>query len=210
MRLYATTGQRQKALLQYERLRQALSEVFQTEPDAETRRLHQENQADRFTRVRPRSGSRLPEEGARHNLPNAPSSFVGREREVVEVKRSLAMTQVLTLTGTGGAGKTRLALEVASDLVGAYPDGTWLVELAPLSDPVLAPQAVAAALGVREQPGRSLTDALADNLRTKDLLLVLDNCEHLVDAAARLANTPISGRHSIGRWARTPTKVPQR
>jgi predicted ATPase len=93
------------------------------------------------------------------------------------------------LTGAGGAGKTRLALEVARDLLGAYPDGVWLVELAPLSDPALTPQAVAAALGVHEQPGRALTDTLTDHLRAKDSLLVIDNCEHLVDAAAHLAAT---------------------
>ncbi len=98
----------------------------------------------------------------------------------------------MTLTGAGGSGKTRLALEAARDLVSMYSDGAWLVELAPLSNPELAPQAVAAALGVRKQPGRQLKDTLTDHLRTKDLLLVLDNCEHLVDAAARLAEALLS------------------
>ena len=92
------------------------------------------------------------------------------------------MTRLLTLTGAGGCGKTRLALEVARDLVGAYPDGVWLVELAPLSDPTLVAQAVAQALGVREQPGRPLLETLKDTLRTKKMLLVVDNCEHLVEA----------------------------
>ena len=80
---------------------------------------------------------------------------MGREREMVEVKRELAMTRLLTLTGVGGSGKTRLALEVARDLVGAYPDGVWLVELAPLSEEALVPKAVAEALGVPERPGRA-------------------------------------------------------
>ncbi len=107
---------------------------------------------------------------------------------MVGLKRELAMTRLLTLTGAGGSGKTRLALEVARDLAGAYPDGVWFVELAPLSDPDLVPQAVAGASGVREQPGRSLVDTLADALRGRRMLLILDNCEHLVDAAARLVD----------------------
>jgi predicted ATPase len=99
------------------------------------------------------------------------------------------MTRLLTLTGAGGCGKTRLALEVARELIGAYPDGVWLVELAPLSEGALAVQAVAAALGVQEQPDRSLTDTLVNHLRAKRTLLVMDNCEHLLDAVARLADT---------------------
>ena len=111
---------------------------------------------------------------------------------MLEVKRALAMTRLLTLTGAGGSGKTRLALEVARDLVGAYPDGVWLVELAPLSEGALVPQAVARPVGVPEQPGRPLTDTLVDALREKRLLLVLDNCEHLVEAAAQLADALLS------------------
>ena len=92
----------------------------------------------------------------------------------------------------GGAGKTRLALEVARDLIGTYPDGVWLVELAPLFDPTLVPRAVAAALGVREQPDRSLTQTLSNHLRSGHTLVVLDNCEHLIDAAARLVKDLLS------------------
>jgi predicted ATPase/DNA-binding CsgD family transcriptional regulator len=106
----------------------------------------------------------------------------------VEVKRGLSMTRLLTLTGAGGSGKTRLALEVARDQLGAYPDGVWLVELAGLSEGDLVPQAVAAALEVKEQPSRPLTDTLVDYLRDKVMLLLVDNCEHLVEAAARLAD----------------------
>jgi non-specific serine/threonine protein kinase len=108
---------------------------------------------------------------------------------MLEVKRVLAMTRLLTLTGAGGSGKTRLALEVARDLVGSYADGVWLVELAPLSERALVPQAVAEALEVREQPGQPLTDTLIDALRPKNVLLVLDNCEHLIRTTVRLANT---------------------
>jgi non-specific serine/threonine protein kinase len=129
------------------------------------------------------------EEARRHNLPLARTSFVGRERERLEVKRLLAMTRLLTLTGAGGCGKTRLALKVASDLVGAYPHGVWLVDLAPLADAELVPQAVAQAVGVHEQPGRPLTETLEDALRSRKMLLVVDNCEHLIEAVVGLVDT---------------------
>ena len=99
------------------------------------------------------------------------------------------MTKLLTLKGAGGCGKTRLAVEVARDLVGAYPEGVWLVDLAPLSEAELVPLAVAQALGVREQPGRPLLETLEDTLRSSKLLLVVDNCEHLVEAVTTLADT---------------------
>ncbi len=91
----------------------------------------------------------------------------------------LSMTRLLTLTGAGGSGKTRLALEVARDLVGIYPDGVWLVELAPLTDGDLVAQEVAGTLEVPEVPGQPLADTLADALGDKELLLIVDNCEHL-------------------------------
>jgi non-specific serine/threonine protein kinase len=115
------------------------------------------------------------------------SSFVGREKELAEVKRLLENNRLLTLTGSGGCGKTRLALAAAGELVEGFEDGVWLVELASLADPSLVPQAVASTLGVREQPGHSLTETLSDHLRSKKVLLVLDNCEHLVEACAELA-----------------------
>src|ERR671916_2136282 len=125
--------------------------------------------------------------GPTHNLPLELSSFVGREKELAEVKRLLKDNRFLTLTGSGGCGKTRLALAAAAELVEGFEDGVWFVELASLADPSLVPQSVAYALGVREQPGRSPTEALSDYLRNRKVLLVLDNCEHLVEACAELA-----------------------
>jgi predicted ATPase len=139
----------------------------------------------------PRGG--LPQSGTegkpKHNLPSAVTSFVGREREMETVRQLLASTRLLTLHGAGGCGKTRLALEVAATLRAEYTDGVWLVELAPLADPVLVPQAIAAALGVREEAGRPLLDTLRDTLRPKHLLLLLDNCEHLLPGCATVAGS---------------------
>jgi predicted ATPase len=128
-----------------------------------------------------------PAEARRNNLPAQLSSFIGREGEVTEIKQLVADTRLLTLTGAGGCGKTRLALRVAADLLSEYADGVWLVELAPVTDPDMVTQLAAEALSIREQPKRSLLETLADQLRSKRLLLVLDNCEHLLDACARLA-----------------------
>ena len=122
-----------------------------------------------------------------YNLPLQLSSFIGREREIAEVEALLADNRLLTLTGAGGSGKTRLGLAAAPEVAGEYEDGVWLVELAPLSDPDLVPQAVAAVFGVRETPGTTLTESLTDYLGSRKTLLFLDNCEHLVDACASLA-----------------------
>jgi predicted ATPase/DNA-binding CsgD family transcriptional regulator len=119
------------------------------------------------------------------------SSFVGREREFADVRRLLADRRLLTLTGPGGAGKTRLAIEVSRELSSAetFADGVWFAGLAPLTDAALLPQTTAAALGVREEPGRAVLETLQESLRARRLLLVLDNCEHLVEACAQLADT---------------------
>ena len=161
----------------------------------ETVTFHEETPAGRASPALS-TGKRPEEESGkdlRNNLPVARSGFVGREREMSEVGRALSSARLLTLTGAGGCGKTRLALEVASDLADAradaYPDGIWIVELASLSEGDLVPGAVAGALGLREQPHIPFTNALVDFLRSKRMLLVLDNCEHLIEACARLADT---------------------
>ncbi|HLV80471.1 MAG TPA: tetratricopeptide repeat protein, partial [Chthonomonadaceae bacterium] len=125
----------------------------------------------------------------RSNLPLALSSFIGREHEQAEVRALLEAARLVTLTGTGGVGKTRLALAVAAELAEGFANGVWLVELAALADPALVSHAVARAVGLREEPGRAVQDTLAASLRPRHLLLVLDNCEHLLPACAELADT---------------------
>ena len=122
-----------------------------------------------------------------NNLPLALTSFVGREREVRVIEELLGHNRLLTLTGPGGSGKTRLASAVASEAAESFEDGAWWVDLAPLSDPTLVSQAVASSLDLRGEQGRAISTVLVEHLEAKNLLLVLDNCEHLVDASAALA-----------------------
>ena len=143
-----------------------------------------------------------------NNLPLQLTSFIGREREFTEIKRLLSTSppaplrlgegspsgrgevspRLVTLTGSGGCGKTRLSLQVGADLSDEFSDGVWLIELAPLSDSALVTQAVTSTLGVREQPGRSLLETLLDYLQSKQLLLIFDNCEHVLSACAQLTD----------------------
>ncbi len=122
-----------------------------------------------------------------NNLPIQLTSFVGREKEMAEVKRLLGSTRLLTLSGMGGTGKTRLSLQVAADVLDQFADGVWLVEFATIDDATVVPETVASALDLRQEPERSLTATLTAYLRGRRLLLIFDNCEHVVEACARLA-----------------------
>ena len=124
----------------------------------------------------------------RHYLPVQLTSFIGREREISELKPLILDHPLVTMLGTGGCGKTRLALQVAADLLDTFPDGSWFVDLAPLSDPGHVTLAVAQALRVSEAPGRDLLDEVTDRLSAERLLLVLDNCEHVIQSAAETAD----------------------
>ncbi len=156
------------------------------------------------------------------NLPFELSSFVGREREMEEVGRVLSEIRLLTLTGPGGSGKTRLALRVARESAEGFSDGVWLVELAPISDPELVGRAVASILGIHEQAGSSWSELLAENLG--NTLLVLDNCEHVIEGCARLAGALLrvcpqlkvlaTSREALGvsgeiSWPVPPLSVPE-
>jgi predicted ATPase len=130
-------------------------------------------------------------------LPRSVTSFLGRSRELAEVQERLQAARLLTLVGGGGCGKTRLALEVARVVLEQYPGGVWLVELASLAEASLVPNQLAGVLGVREEPGRPIIDAVLSALRERHLLLVLDNCEHLVLACAELADALMRGGPAV-------------
>jgi predicted ATPase/class 3 adenylate cyclase len=145
-----------------------------------------------------------------NNLPGELTSFVGRRVELAQIGALLERARLLTLTGAGGCGKTRLALQAAADALDRHPDGVWWVELARLADAALVPAAVIAALGLWEVPGRALLDTLIEHLRTRCALIVLDNCEHLLAACAQLADALLRECPSLTILAtsRAPLGVP--
>jgi len=130
----------------------------------------------------------LPIPAAPNNLPNQLTSFIGREKEIEDVKKLLHDAHMLTLTGPGGTGKTRLSIQAAGEVLDQYPNGVWFVELAPILDPLLVPRTTAIAIGLRDEPQRPVIDMLCDYLREKKMLIILDNCEHLVDACAQMTD----------------------
>jgi class 3 adenylate cyclase len=148
-------------------------------------------------------------ESTPNNLPQQLTSFVGRVRELAEIHRLLAGARLLTLTGPGGIGKTRLSLHVAVDVLDAFPDGVWFVELAAIVDPGLVQKVVAQVLGVQTNADARVMDALCTHLKSRQLLMVLDNCEHLVDACAKLAEALLHAAPTIRILAtsREPLKV---
>lgn len=122
-----------------------------------------------------------------HNLPEQLNSFIGREREIDEIRKFLGASRLVTLTSVGGTGKTRLSLQVAAEMVDQFSNGVWFVELAPVADERRVPQTVASVLGVKEEAGRPVIEALVKYVRDRRMLIILDNCEHLVQACAELA-----------------------
>ncbi|HKY55314.1 MAG TPA: AAA family ATPase, partial [Anaerolineales bacterium] len=153
-----------------------------------------------------------------HNLPVQLTSFIGRERELAEAKQRLEGARLLTLIGPGGTGKTRLSLQLANDLLSSFKDGVWLIELAPVAESTLVLHTIATVFGVREQPGMPIAELLLNYMRDKQLLLILDNCEHLVETCAQLAdqflhNSPnlkilASSREALGIDGETVYRVP--
>ncbi|MBK6851725.1 MAG: adenylate/guanylate cyclase domain-containing protein [Burkholderiales bacterium] len=132
-----------------------------------------------------------------NNLSQQLNSFIGRERELVDLQALLAQQRLVTLIGLGGIGKTRLSMQLAAQVLDDYPDGVWFVELAPLADPQLVPQAVASVLGVKEDAGRPITEALTRFVQDRRLLITFDNCEHVVQACADLANQLLRASPSV-------------
>jgi len=166
----------------------------------------------RFTLVPEGSDSApsCPLPARKHNLPAPLNSFIGRESEIAEVKALLGGSRLVTLTSVGGTGKTRLALQVVGEVLEDFPDGVWLVELASLSDERRAAQVVAFVLDVTEEPGKPVIEALVKSVRDKRVLLVLDNCEHLLQGCAEVAKRLLqAGPHlRILATSREPLHVP--
>ena len=152
---------------------------------------------------------RTPKAVAADNLPAQLTSFVGREAESTQLRQQLAEHRLVTLTGAGGVGKTRLAVQIAAELAREFPDGAWYVDLAPITDPDVVPTAVARALGLPDQPGRSTVDTLTRFVAARQMLMVLDNCEHLLDASAALINDLLaaSSRLTLLATSREPIGV---
>jgi predicted ATPase/DNA-binding SARP family transcriptional activator len=196
-------GERQAdALAAYRRARVMLADELGIEPGEELRRLEQAVLRQEVPAAAPRR--------ERHNLPVQLTSFVGRERELAALAGLVGAARLVTLTGSGGAGKTRLALQFAAGAVERFRDGAWVAGLAGVADPALVPPLVMEALGVRQTGEVPVIEALRYRLRSAELLLVLDNCEHLLGACAELAVALLRGSPGLRVLAtsREPLGVP--
>jgi predicted ATPase/DNA-binding SARP family transcriptional activator len=213
MRLYVDGGRRQEALARFQQLKLGLRREFEDEPDDETRRLYREI----LTRSHDEEPDLLPSPddassggGRALELPQQLTSFIGRERELTEAATLLRNSRLLTLTGAGGCGKTRLALELAGQHCGDFADGVWPVELAALGEPELIGPAVAQALDTRLASDRAPEVALAGHIGERQQLLLLDNCEHLVEPVAHLVEALLRHcpRLTVLATSREPLRVP--
>lgn len=190
MELYALTDQTPAAIKQYQSLEKLLRKELNVDPQPETRGLYKKIRKGEFKAVSGPSKTRRPETTTpNHNLPAPLTTFIGRERERTEISRLLTHHRLVTLIGAGGIGKTRLALETGQAVLHQFQDGVWFIPLESLSDEDLVPQTVASFLSIPETSERPLVESLVHELRSRTRLLLLDNCEHLLDACARLAET---------------------
>ena len=219
------SGRQADALAAYQDARRVLVEQLAVEPSAPLRQLEQailrqEASIDLAATVAARAPlvAAVPESArpglledrdAPHNLPAQVSSFVGREHELSELRQLLSRARVVTLTGAGGVGKTRLVLQLAASMVDGSGDGAWFVDLAPLTDATLVAAQVAGVLGVPEQPGRSLPQSLIAACRDRQLLVILDSCEHVIGEAANIADQLVRGcpRMIILATSREPLEI---
>jgi predicted ATPase/DNA-binding SARP family transcriptional activator len=200
---HAAMGNRSTALKQYDECARLLHDELGVEPSSETDALRERIQAEL-------TGAKSPE-ALMTNLPHPLTSFIGRERESAEIRQRLETSRLVTLVGAGGCGKTRLAIQVASDLAAAqrFKHGAWWVDLAPLNDSALVATVVATTFHLRESPPTPLTSILIEYLREKEILLMLDNCEHLGDSCARLTQTLLTAcpRLHILATSRSPLGI---
>ncbi len=201
MRLLDKLGQRTAALEQFERCKRLLADELGVEPEPETLLLA----------ARIRNSMAGPGESNRHNLPVPLTRFLGRAQEIAGLAQQLtdAHTRLITLTGSGGVGKTRLALRTAQEVLDVFADGVWLVELAALSDPQSIERAVASALGMREQAGVTMVQMLSNVVRDKQMLLIVDNCEHLLSVCVTLISQLLAAapRLRVLTTSRSPLQI---
>ncbi len=213
MRLYAGSGRRQEALAQFHELKRGLRREFEDEPDDETRRLYQEILTRSLEPLTAEAGegepSSPPPGPLPRRLPQQLTSFIGRERELAEVATLLGASRLLTLTGAGGCGKTRLAFELGGQQHD-FPDGVWPVELAAISRPALIGPAIAQAMDARLASDRAPEVALAGHIGEREMLLLLDNCEHLVEGVAHLVEALLQNcpHLTVLATSREPLRVP--
>jgi predicted ATPase/DNA-binding SARP family transcriptional activator len=193
MAAHAAKGDMSKVAATYERCFKSLKELG-IAPSEQTRALYEKLKAGNEAHEAVSTGYVVEkwESPQKTNLPVPMTSFIGREKEIAEVLTLLGKFRLVTLTGAGGAGKTRLAIQSSSKLLSKFKDGVFWVELAPLTDEALVPPATAKALGVREVPNQLLNETLSNFLRSKQLLLIMDNCEHLIAGCAQLADGLLS------------------
>jgi len=232
MRLQVLTGHPQAALAHYQTFQRLLQQELDAAPQPSTQRLFQDIQAGRFPIADQRHlpapgehtpammslsrqeplGTYMPGAGAAHatNLPIRVNSFVGRAHELAEITHLLKRFRLITITGVGGSGKTRLALQIANLMLQQFSDGVWLIELASVRQAALVPEVVAQTLGLPEQPGQPVLEMLVAFLKPKHVLLLLDNCEHLIESCATLAQCLVEAcpRAYLLCTSREPLHIP--
>ncbi len=190
MELYVLADQKSAAIHQYQVLEKLLRKELNLDPQPETRELYKKIRKGELKPVSDRNKTlRLETTKPKHNLPLHLTAFIGRERERNEISKLIKQNRLVTLIGAGGIGKTRLALQTGQSLLSEYADGVWLIPFESLGDEDLVPQTVASFLGIPEPSDQSVVETLVNQLRNQTLLLIFDNCEHLLDACARLAET---------------------
>jgi predicted ATPase/DNA-binding SARP family transcriptional activator len=188
MQLFALTNQQTAAIQQYQALERLLRKELNVDPQPETRELYKKIRRGDFKQVYvEKKSAQLQTSAPKYNLPVQLTMFIGREKEHNDIGRLIAKYRLVTLIGPGGIGKTRLSLQIGQSLLNNYPNGVWFIPLESLTDEDLVPQTVASLLGIVKLPGQPILETLVNELRHQELLLILDNCEHVLDVCAQVA-----------------------